>query len=284
MSISNMMDEGFDSVSYLKKAAQAVEEDVDLGLCLLAVVAGGEAAQKTLRYNRQLKRYVQDVRARYDELVAAGSADDWGVRLAALKHVFEVYQLDPPDHEPLESFDVMRTLERGSGSAMMIGVLCLDAARHAGWDVCALSVPGQIFCRMEHAGQRVLFDPARGCMPVEAHHMRAAVKEILGAKAEIKSDYTQVRAARDIVVDVCNVLKLRRIEMGDYAIALEVVERMRMLCPDEYRLLLDAGVLYARTDSPKKAIAALEGYVERAPNHYDRQEALNLLRDLQGRV
>ena len=43
--------------------------------------------------------------------------------------------------------------------------------------------------------------------------------------------------------------------------------------PDEYRLLLDAGVLYAKVDKPMAAIRALEGYIEKTPNVQDRYEA-----------
>jgi len=44
-----------------------------------------------------------------------------------------------------------------------------------------------------------------------------------------------------------NNAKLRQIEGEDYLGALKTVEVMRLLDPNEYRLLFDAGVLYART-------------------------------------
>jgi len=55
---------------------------------------------------------------------------------------------------------------------------------------------------------------------------------------------------------------------------------MRLLMPEEYRLLLDAGVLFARTNNIEQAKACLNDYIERAPNDYDRRDALLLLSEL----
>jgi regulator of sirC expression with transglutaminase-like and TPR domain len=77
-----------------------------------------------------------------------------------------------------------------------------------------------------------------------------------------------------------NNIKYRQIEVEDYAGALKTVEGMRMIDAGEYRLLLDAGVLYARTGQPKSAIDALEEYIKKAPKDRDRHEAAMLLQEL----
>ena len=77
-----------------------------------------------------------------------------------------------------------------------------------------------------------------------------------------------------------NNIQLRLIEAEDYEGALRTVEAMRAVDPGEYRLLLDAGVLYARTNRLQKAIVTLEAYITRAPGDRDRQEAAMLLEQL----
>ena len=65
-----------------------------------------------------------------------------------------------------------------------------------------------------------------------------------------------------------------------HAAALKTVEIMRLVAPGEYRLLLDAGVLYARTQQTQAAIDVLEDYIKQAPYDRDRHEAALLLRQL----
>ena len=65
-----------------------------------------------------------------------------------------------------------------------------------------------------------------------------------------------------------------------YEGALKSVEAMRVIDPQEYRLLLEAGVLYMRTDQHCKARPALEQYIEVAPTPRDRQEALAIMQHL----
>jgi regulator of sirC expression with transglutaminase-like and TPR domain len=57
-----------------------------------------------------------------------------------------------------------------------------------------------------------------------------------------------------------------------------------MIDPDEYRLHLDAGVLYAKVDQTRAAIDALVAYIERAPYDGDRREAELLLQELAQRL
>ena len=68
--------------------------------------------------------------------------------------------------------------------------------------------------------------------------------------------------------------------MGEYKRALSLIDKMMVLAPDEYRLLLDAGVLLVRTGNYSRARECLEAYIETAPSEFDKQDALMLLSDL----
>ncbi len=223
------------------------------------------------------------MQARYKTLIEEGSADDAGVRLAALKHVLhdcEGYQPDPREHEILESADMIRVIDRRAGDSAALSILYIDMARKNNWQIEGLAFPDRLLCRIAHEGTHLIFDTSQNCKCLEAHELRSIVKDALGEAAELATEYYQGLGARECVVQLCNRIKLRHIESGAYDEALSIVERMRVIAPDEYRLLLDAGVLYARTHQVEKAVEALEDYIERAPNQYDREEARLLLSEL----
>jgi regulator of sirC expression with transglutaminase-like and TPR domain len=106
------------------------------------------------------------------------------------------------------------------------------------------------------------------------------VKKVLGPEAELSSAYYEDSSNREILIRLQNNIKNRKIDAEDYAGALVNVQRMLMIDPDEYRLYLDAGVLYAKVEQARAAIDSLMAYIERAPHDGDRREAELLLQEL----
>ena len=110
--------------------------------------------------------------------------------------------------------------------------------------------------------------------------IRKLIKQIRGDKAELSADYYKPCTNRETLIRLQNNIKLRLIEAEDYEEALKAVEMMRLIDPDEYRLLLDAGVLYAKTGQRRGAVGVLEEYVSKAPNPQDRKEAELIIRQI----
>lgn len=271
------------TIDSLKQYAAQPDKDIDLGALALAMVAPDHEGIPVDRYIRHFQKISDEVSGRYDALISDGAEDDAGVRLAALKYALSDvydYRVDDTHYEMLESADMMRVVDRARGCPNALCLLYMDAARKSGWLVKGVNFPDLFLCRLEHEGVRIIFDPSQQCKILEAHDLRGIVKDSLGEHAELSTDYFSGVGARETVIYLCNHLKHRRIAMGDYASALEMILRMRMISPDEYRLLLDAGVLYARLGRVSEAIECLNEYIERAPNHYDRQEARQLLDEL----
>lgn len=278
-----MLRNDFNALDYISSCALKSDREIKIAKLAVAMVYEDHEGISIDRYINHLEKMSSEVERRYKALIKAGSDDDVATRLAALKHVISDthnYQPDSEHHEILEGADMIRIIDRGLGCSTALGVLYMDAAHRQGWDVEGLNFPSRFLCRIEHQGERLIFDPSSACRMMEAHNLRALVKQILGDEAELSTEYLKGLGTRQTIVHLCNHIKHRRIEMGEYAQALSMVKRMRMLIPEEYRLLLDAGVLFARTDDAKQARLCLNEYIEKAPNHYDREDARMLLSEL----
>lgn len=272
-----------DANKHLTAYSSQADEDIDLGDLALVMAQFNHENKSVDRYVQHIKKIKSQVAERYDELISNGADVDAGSALAALKHVLSDiydYRADDKDHEILESADIMRLIDRGLGCRAAIAALYMIAARSQGWLIEGLNFPDIFLCRIEAGGQRLIFDPAGQCRVLEAHDLRSLIKDALGDGAELSNSYFDGLGARATVIHLSNYIKTRYIEMGDYASALEMVERMMVIAPDEYRLLLDAGVLYARSGQVDKAIDCLNSYISAAPegaNLYDAQMLLDEL-------
>ena len=158
--------------------------------------------------------------------------------------------------------------------------MTIHVARAQNWVVHGLNVPGHVLCRLDHGGQQLIFDPFNAWKPLDAAALRTLLKQTAGAHIELSADYFEPSTNRDILIRLQNNIKFRQIETEDYEGALKTIETMRLIDPHEYRLILEAGVLYAKLGQALAAIENLEQYIAHAPNNDDRFEASMLLQDL----
>ncbi len=232
------------------------------------------------RYRSHLRKLANEVAERFAELVTAGAGDTAETRLAALKHILcdrHGYQADRENADPMLASDLIHVIDHARGGALTLGILYIAAARAQGWKISGLSIPGHFALRLDEGAQRPIFDPSDSCRILQAADLRRLVKKARGGQAELSADYYRGAGNREILIRLQNQIKLRQVEAEDYEGALRSVAAMRALDPREFRLLLDEGVLCARTGRKDAAIAALEDYMTRIPGQRDRREAAALL-------
>ncbi|HEY8189062.1 MAG TPA: transglutaminase-like domain-containing protein [Micavibrio sp.] len=259
------------------------DEAIDLARTALYLAAMEQPGLSLERYETHLKRMAAEVGERHAALLEAGAGDKAETRLAALKHIVADkygYNGDNETYDDLQNASLIRVIDRRKGMPIALGILYIQIGRSLGWAVQGLNVPGHFVCRIDQDASRLIFDPFNRCGLLIAPDLRKLVKQSLGPNAELSSTYYEPAGNRTILLRLQNNIKLRRIESEDYEGALHVVEAMRAIDPQEYRLLLDAGVLYARTNRLQNAIESLENYIGKAPGDRDRHEAAMLLQQI----
>lgn len=279
----------FEAQAYLEQLPLVEADEIDLAKAALALAAQRQPDLPLERYLNHLKKLCEEARARHQELLAAGAEDNADTQLAALKHILidkHDYQSEPARREDIniDGASLIRAIDTRKGLPITLSILYIHVGRALGWDVEGLDIPDHFVCRLQKEGQRIIFDPSGGCRKLEAADLRSLIKAAKGDHAELSAIYFEPVDTRKILIRLQNTIKFRLIDVEDYQGALETVEVMRRIDPQEYRLLLDAGVLYARTQRPEEAINVLESYIEQAPQGYDRQDAALLLQQLKDEV
>lgn len=276
-----------DLTDRLRQAGEKPDETlplVDVALLLSELTHPGISTE---RYRHHVQKMGEEVGWRYHELIAAGAAETLETRLAALKHILADqygYQGDEDTYDNIQNADLIDVIERRKGLPITLSILYIAVAHAQGWDVAGLNLPGHFVVRMEMNGQRLIFDPFNRCAVLNAPELRQLLKKTLGPDAELSSTYYDPVSARQVLIRLQNNVKIRLIEGEDYEGALRTVENMRAIDPQEYRLLLDAGVLCARTGRAQAAMEALEEYIKLVPDDCDRYDAQVLLDHIRSTV
>jgi regulator of sirC expression with transglutaminase-like and TPR domain len=96
----------------------------------------------------------------------------------------------------------------------------------------------------------------------------------------LSHSYYNAVSNREILVRLENNLKKRLIDGEDYGQAIMAAEAIGAFSPDEYRIYLDKGVLYAKLGQNQQAVTALETYIARTPHAKEKQQAHLLLQQI----
>jgi regulator of sirC expression with transglutaminase-like and TPR domain len=277
----------FDSRAILRESGEKDDGEINVFNVAMAFAASAHEGISIDKYYNHVNKAAQNAGERYIELLNAGAKDDARTRLAALKHVLadrEGYEGDSETYDDLQNADLIRVIDRRKGMPIALSILYIYVGRLNGWNVDGLNFPGHFLCRIEYGGERLIFDPFQGCEILEAPELRQLIKKIRGANAELSADYYKPCTNRETLIRLQNNIKLRLIDAEEYDAALESVEMMRMVDPEEYRLLFDAGVLYAKTGQRKAAVEVLDRYIALAPDPRDRREAEAIIRHIRDTV
>lgn len=272
-----------DPREYLNAVGSLQDSEIDLAPAAICLAAREYEERNFQRYFHHLKVLADEVGENHAEMLKAGAEDNAETQIAALKNIItdkHGYIGNSEDYDNLQNADLIAVIDKRKGLPIALCILYIHAAKAQGWVIDGLSLPGHFVVRLEKDGRRIIFDPFYGGGILEAPQLREIVKRALGPNAELSSHYFEAAQNREILVRLQNNIKLRQIDAGDYEEALKTIEHTRLIAPQEFRLLLDAGVLYSKTGQPKAAISALESYIEQVDNPQHRYDAELLLQEL----
>lgn len=271
------------------KALEAIgsisDQDIPLAEAALLLSATYRSGIDLDRYRNHVNKIAEEVGVRFKALIDAGADDSAETRLASLKHIISdlhKYEGDHDNYDDLDNADMVRVIDRRKGLPIALAIITLHAAHAQGWIMEGLNFPGHFLLRLEEGSHRLITDPFNNFQIMQAPDLRALLKKIAGPDAELAASYYEPASSRDVLIRLQNNIKHRLIEQEDYEAALKTVELMRLIAPNEYRLLFDSGVLHARTGNIIRAIELIEEYLKSAHSSKDRYDAqlfLSSLRD-----
>jgi regulator of sirC expression with transglutaminase-like and TPR domain len=264
------------------RLAEALREGDLPSVCLLLAAARHPNISLD-RYHAHINRLAEETGRHFH----AGGDLSPEAQLASLKFAIEGghgYHVDPAPEHVLETADLIRVIDRRVACPLALSMLCLFVAEAQGWDASILDFAGAYALRLEHGARRFICDPAEGWAELQAKDLRRRVKDRQGEHAELSATYYEPVPDEDVPLALENLIKIRLIEDSEYEAAYRLVTLLRFVRPGEHRLLLDEGVLAARTLRYAESAKALEAYIDAAPRETDRREAAVLLQNVRSHL
>lgn len=263
-------------------------DDNEIGLTETALVlarAERPGIDPTI-YERHLEKLTDDV-AVYAGKDADSPKCGLDTRIEALQQVIARragYGGSDGAYEDFECANLMRVIDRREGLPTLLGIIYIHVARALGWAIDGLDFPPRFLVRLQFNGMRRILDPFDAGRVMEPNDLRDIYKAVSGPQAEIEPHHTDPMSNRAMILRSRRNAKVLHLRSENLDGALDVVQTLLMLAPGELALWREAGILFARLDRVKEAVAALEQYLAGASADASRYRTSILLQELRARL
>lgn len=190
------------------------------------------------------------------------------------------YAGDTSDYEHPDNANLLRVIDRRAGLPVSLGILYIHMARSQGWPVMGLAFPGHFLVRLDHEARRVIVDPFHNGQPLEAGHLRDLIKQFHGASAELEQRHYAGVSDREVLLRLQNNLKTRALQANDPQRATVILKRMTLIAPKAASLWREIGLIEAHVGNIRRAIGALETFLDLAPGAKEAEKTADLLKRL----
>lgn len=217
----------------------------------------------------------------------AADAGDPEARRACLAEVLHgqfALAGDSETYDDLANANLIRVLERRRGLPVALGILWLHAAEAAGWAAHGIDFPGHFMIALEGPRGQALVDVFAGGTAIEAPALRALLKRVEGAAAELRPGLLRPMGKRDVLLRLQNNIKLRRLRAGALDSALACTEDMLRLAPDGAALWREAGLMNQRLDRIGAALTCFDRFLDLVPEGEAAARIRTLAADLRQRL
>jgi len=266
-----------DHMAALKRIGRLPDDRIDLAEAALILGALDRPGVALEPYHEHLSHLAADARNATDD------HDFLETRTASINRLmFEThgYKGDIETYDNPENANLLDVIDNRAGLPVSIGILYVHAARASGCDITGLAFPGHFLLRATDGAARIIIDPFHGGQALEAGHLRDLLKQFMGADAELTPRHHAPVGNRDILLRLQNNIKGRALKANNTTRASKILERMALLAPEVASVWQELGILSVHTGNLRRAVGALETFLDLAPSQDEKHEAESLLKQI----
>ena len=268
-------------LSRIASAAAMPDEQLEIAQTALLLASLDLPEQNLTYYQDHLKKIELDLDT------VAKSIDHVYDMAAALSDVlcrFHGYSGDTESYDDMQNANLMRVIDRRKGLPVALGILFVHMARAQNWAITGVNFPGHFLLRLTRGGEQVVIDPFRNARRMAANDLARLVSEVQGPGARLQPHYLQSVSDREILLRLQNNIKSRALEADNADRALNALESMCLIAPDNSSVVLELAVLESKCGSLKQALDRLSAFLERQLGHPDESQIASLIQNLKRKL
>ena len=162
-------------------------------------------------------------------------------------------------------------LERRLGIPITLSVLYLAIAERLELPAFGVGLPGHFIVGVAVRGDTLYFDPFHGGGRLSAADCARLVELTVGYTGAFQEEWLTAVATQDILARMLNNLRIIFTQQHQWPEAIAVVERMRLIQPENFHHLRELGVIHYQLGNMRQAATYLDAYLQKEPHATDAQ-------------
>ncbi|MFQ5407576.1 MAG: SirB1 family protein [Anaerolineales bacterium] len=171
-------------------------------------------------------------------------------------------------NDPRNSY-LNEVLDRQLGIPITLSVLYVGVARRMDIPADGVGLPGHFIVQVREGRKRTYLDPFNGGVAISREDCVRLVRKTTNYKGAFQQAWLSAISAHDILTRMLNNLKYVYVGQESWSEAVAVLDRLRMVQPDNPGHLRDLGILHFRNGSTQNAAHYLDAFLRRAPDAPD---------------
>ena len=268
-------------LSQLEPALKPFEENLDIAEMALLLASLDLPNEDLAPYRKHLDNISLDLG------VATRSVRhtrDLAIALSDVLFGVHGYAGDTATFNDMQNANIMRVIDRRKGLPVALGILLIHMARTQGWNITGLNFPGYFLLRITHEGEQILIDPFNKAQRLTIDKVQGLITQMRGPSARLQPHHLQSVSDRDVILRLQNNIKARAMESDDPERALEVIERMYRISPNNAGLVSEMAVLEAEKGNIKRSLESLSDFLVRWEGHPEEEQISALSENLRRRL
>lgn len=185
-------------------------------------------------------------------------------------------------YDPRNSY-LNEVLDRGLGIPVSLAIVWIEVGRRVGVPLQGVGFPGHFLLRHARFPQ-ILLDPFDGGRLLTQDDCRILLERVSGGRLELTADLLKPVGTRHMLLRLLGNLRAIYIHRGDLPRAIAVLDRMRLLDPEDPDVLRDRGLLRLQWGDLAGGIEDLEELLEIAPLDMDEDGLVTLVAETRRRL
>ena len=179
--------------------------------------------------------------------------------------------------ERAEDFFIDEAVAARRAAPHLLALIVAEAAERAALPIHPVAAPGAALLRADGWGKAAFLDLARRGRPLTPDECRALAVAACGGRLEFSEGWLRAAVREQSLARVATGLKAFHWRIGAYDLALEAIDLLLAIRPEDPREVRDRGRLLFLQGRLREAIGAFETYLSRNPHGQDADAVRMLL-------
>ena len=186
-------------------------------------------------------------------------------------------------YDPRNSF-LNEVLDRRTGIPITLSLVYIEIGKRLGLDFFGIGFPGHFIVKCFYQGNRLLIDPFHQGRILEEEDCQKQFQEVYGNNVEFLSSSLDILSKRSILCRILVNLKMIYLKRKDFSKALNVIEKIILISPQQSREIRDRGLVHLQLNNFSAAIQDWKKYLRLEPKAPDVEQIRNKLQQVAAQV